>query len=274
MSSAVNIDSPYAIDEKQRRFFQENGYIKLRRVLTPETLSYFGEHITQQVIERNTQHRPMAERNTYERAFLQVTNLWRTDPVVETFVRSKRLARMAAELMGVRGVRLYHDQALYKEPGGGITPWHADQYYWPLSTDNTCTAWIPLQETSEQMGPLSFAAGSHHFEAGRDLAISDASQSILEAALKAQALREERSSFELGEVSFHYGWTFHHTGPNSTDRARAVMTIIYMEEGIRLLEPARPEHVADRDAFMPGIAVGEQAASVLNPLLWSSADAG
>ena len=39
--------------------------------------------------------------------------------------------------MGVAGVRMYHDQALYKEPGGGITPWHVDQVYWPVSNNNT-----------------------------------------------------------------------------------------------------------------------------------------
>ncbi len=43
------------------------------------------------------------------------------------FVFGTRLARIAAELMGVRGVRIYHDQALCKLPGGGPTPWHADQ---------------------------------------------------------------------------------------------------------------------------------------------------
>lgn len=27
----------------------------------------------------------------------------------------------------VDGVRIYHDQALFKSPGGGPTPWHCDQ---------------------------------------------------------------------------------------------------------------------------------------------------
>lgn len=65
---------------------------------------------------------------------------------------------MAAQ---VEGVRLYHDQALYKEAGGGPTPWHADQYYWPLTTDRIVTAWIPLQPVSADMGPLAFAERTH-----------------------------------------------------------------------------------------------------------------
>jgi Phytanoyl-CoA dioxygenase (PhyH) len=61
----------------------------------------------------------------------------------------------------VGGVRLYHDQALYKEAGGGPTPWHADQYYWPLTTDRVVTAWVPLQAVSADMGPLAFAERTH-----------------------------------------------------------------------------------------------------------------
>lgn len=266
----IDIDSPYVITQEQRRFFQQHGFIKLPRVLSVETLDYFGKHITQQVIERNTLHKPMQQRTTYERAFLQVTNLWRTDRVVEQFVRGKRLARIAAELMGTHGVRLYHDQALYKEPGGGITPWHADQYYWPLSTPNTCTAWIPLQATARDMGPLAFAAGSHRFEFGRDFKISDESELALQQALQRQHFAEEDGPFELGDVSFHSGWTFHHTGANVTTQPRAVMTVIYMEDGIRLTEPIRSEHIADRDAFMPGAIVGAPVATSLNPLLWST----
>jgi len=45
----------------------------------------------------------------------------------------------------VDGVRIYHDQALNKEPGGGYTPWHCDGYYWPLQSDKILTAWVPLQ---------------------------------------------------------------------------------------------------------------------------------
>ena len=69
----------------------------------------------------------MAERSTYQRAFLQVMNVWSKDQICQQFSFGKRLARVAAELMGVKGVRIYHDQALYKEAGGGFTPWHADQ---------------------------------------------------------------------------------------------------------------------------------------------------
>lgn len=210
----------------------------------------------------------MAERTTYEKAFLQVTNLWRTDDVVRELVFSRRLARLAAQLMGVCGVRLYHDQALCKEAGGGITPWHADQFYWPLSSEHTCTAWIPLQKTDVEMGPMVFAARSHRFELGRDLEIGDESERLLSEVFAARRFPEDDGPYDMGDVSFHYGWTLHHTGPNQTSRPRSAMTIIYMEDGMRLAPAQRRQHLADREAFMPGVEVGDVIKSPLNPVLW------
>lgn len=241
--------------------------MKIKGVFTAEELAFYREHISSEVVRRNTNSAPLHDRDTYGKAFLQITNLWRTNDVARRFVYEKCLADIAAQLLGVQRVRLYHDQALYKEPGGGITPWHADQFYWPLDSEKTVTAWVPLQETPLEMGPLAFAAGSHRMQFGRDLAISDESERSLRRALESGRFREVNEPYALGEVSFHSGWTFHHTGANASDRARAVMTVIYMADGIRLIEPARKQHYADWEAFMPGVQPGEVVDSPLNPVL-------
>ena len=119
------------------------------------------------------------------------------------FITSPKLGRIAAQLMDSSGVRIYHDQALYKEAGGGITPWHADQYYWPVNTDKTITAWIPLQETLLEMGPLAFCPKSHRVTYGRDLEIGQESEDRIGEALKDHGIDEGK--FDLGEVSFHSG---------------------------------------------------------------------
>ncbi len=246
----------------------ENGFVKLPRVLSGETIEVYEPEITAKVIELNTQHLPLAERGTYGKAFLQITNLWRHSELVRELVFSRRLARLAAELLGVSGVRLYHDQALYKEPGGGITPWHADQYYWPLATDRMITVWIPLQETGMQMGPLAFAAGSHRFSIGRDLEISDDSEQRLATELSTRDVPLVAAPFELGEVSYHLGWTFHRAAPNNSSIARRVMTIIYMDADITVAEPANRHQRVDRDAWLGGAAVGSVPDGPLNPVLY------
>ena len=272
MTSILDVDSPHALAARALAFYRENGFVKLRDVLSPDALRHFGREFTAKVVELNTLHLPLEERTTYQKAFLQVMNLWTTSETVRQFVFGKRLARIAAELMGTRGVRLYHDQALYKEAGGGHTPWHADQYYWPLATDRCCTAWVPLQETPLEMGPLAFAPRSHRFEYGRDLEISDESEIAVGAALEAQGLGQFEEPFRLGEVSFHSGWTFHRAGPNRTDRCREVMTVIYMDVDMRLAAPRNQNQVRDRETWCPGAVVGEGIETPLNPVLYEAAE--
>lgn len=265
----IDLHTPCEVSKKQVEFFKTYGFIKLKDVLPPELLDRYSEEITRRVFELNDLHKvPMEKRDTYQKAFLQVTNLWRHSEVVKEFVFSRRLGKIAADLLEVDGVRMYHDQALYKEPGGGFTPWHADQYYWPLASEKCCTVWIPLQRTHLDMGPLYFAAKSHTFTGGRHLKISDESEAIISAALKEAGFEIVQEPFELGEVSFHYGWTFHRAGPNSTPIPRKVMTIIYMDKEMRLKEPENDNQKLDRDTFCPGVQAGEVIATELNPILY------
>ena len=262
------LEKPYLLTPEQIASYRENGYIKLKQVLPPETLRHYARVIYDKVRELNTMHLPLEERDTYSKAFLQVMNLWRESEAIKRLVFSPRLAVLAAELMGVQGVRLYHDQALFKEPGGGFTPWHADQYYWPLSNDNAITVWIPLQETPLAMGPLEFSAQSHRLENGRNLKISDESEKQIEALLREAGFRHISEPFELGEVSFHSGWLFHRAGPNTTSQLRQVMTVIYMDKDMRLKAPQNDNQKADWEAWCPGAEIGQVIDTPLNPVLY------
>lgn len=265
------LDAPFVLTEQQRKAYQDSGYIKLKHVLSPELLEHYRRVISERVAQLSANTLPMEQRTTYGKAFLQIMNLWTQSEQVKEFVLGKRLARIAAELMGCTGVRVYHDQALYKEPGGGITPWHADQYYWPVDSERTITAWVPLQDTPLEMGPLAFCAGSHRFQLGRDLEISDESEQTLKQALS--QFPTEDSGFDLGDVSFHSGWTFHRAGANATDRPREVMTVIYMDENMHLTAPKNKNHLMDMERWMPGLQAGDLVDSPLNPVIYSAATA-
>jgi ectoine hydroxylase-related dioxygenase (phytanoyl-CoA dioxygenase family) len=267
-STGVDVSSEYDLAPEWAQALERDGYVRLPNVLSAETVRSFEPEITAQVLELNMMHVPLAERSTYDKAFLQVTNLWQHSETVRELVFSSRLARIAATLLGVDGVRLYQDQALYKEPSGGITPWHADQYYWPLASDRAITVWIPLQDTPLTMGPLEFARGSHHVEFGRDLPIGDDSEALLQRQLAERDFAVDRAPYAIGDVSFHLGWTFHRAGQNTTDAPRKVMTIIYVDADIRVTKPINDAQQTDLDVLMPGAQVGEVPDTVLNPVLF------
>lgn len=262
------LNEPYSLKEEHIQFYNENGFIKLKQVLNADLLEHYGSEIIRKVKELNTLTIPMEERTTYQKAFIQIPSLWKESEVVREFVFSKRLAGIAAALMEVESVRLYHDQALHKEPSGGITPWHADQFYWPLDTDKSVTAWIPLQAIPLDMGPLAFSKKSHKFNFGRNLPISDESEQQIQNALAEQGFELSEEPFDLGEVSFHAGWTFHRAGPNTSERPRGVMTVIYIDGEMKLKEPANDNQVLDKEAWCPGINIGEVINSSMNPMLF------
>jgi ectoine hydroxylase-related dioxygenase (phytanoyl-CoA dioxygenase family) len=262
-SVAPDIDSEYRISAEQVARFREDGYIKLKGVFSKETLDAYGKEITRLVLEQSKDVQPLEKRNTYGKAFLQVINLWRHSDVVREFVFGRRLARIVTNLLQTEGVRLFHDQALYKETGGGYTPWHMDQFYWPLMTDRVATAWIPLHAVPLEQGPLMFSVGSQRIRTGGDLEISDESERVLSERLKLSNLPVDETPFDLGEVSIHLGRTFHRAGPNTTPRPREVMTIIYMDRDMRLAEP-RNKHQGDDW----NTKVGDIIAGPLNPVLY------
>jgi ectoine hydroxylase-related dioxygenase (phytanoyl-CoA dioxygenase family) len=268
LSIKEGLVKPFQLTDEQIRFFQKNRFIKLKQVFDEETISFFNHVITNRVALMNTESTPLDQRSTYGKAFLQLFNLWREDELVKTFIFSERLAKIASDLMQVDGVRIYHDQALFKEGGGGITPWHADQYYWPLETDKTVTAWIPLQETPLELGPLEFSAGSHQIVEGRDLEIGDESEIVIQQKLKVTNFDHIIEAFDLGEVSFHSGWVFHRAGANTTNQMRKVMTIIYMDKDMVLKNPENKNQINDWNTWCPGATIGEVINSPINPILY------
>jgi ectoine hydroxylase-related dioxygenase (phytanoyl-CoA dioxygenase family) len=264
------LDANYSVTPAQVKYFSENGFIKIKNIFDASVIDYMNIVISKEVDRLNNQQIPLEERDTYGKAFLQIMNLWTHTSAVKDIVFSKKIAQIATGLMQTAGVRLYHDQALFKEPKGGHTPWHADQYYWPLDTENTVTAWIPLQATPLNYGPLEFSAGSNKLTAGRDKQISDESQAFLEAELKRHAFNHVVEPFDVGEISFHRGWLYHRAGPNVSGNMRKVMTMIYMDKDTVLKTPENHNQQADWDAWCPGATVGQIVNTPLNPVLYET----
>lgn len=270
MSSATlpDLSSSYALSPEAIEAYRTHGHVILRGVCTPEEVAAYRQAIVDAVRRLNQESRPLAERDTYGKAFLQTMNLWEVDQEVARFTLSKRFAGIAARLMGTDRLRLYHDQALFKEAGGGHTPWHQDQYYWPLEC-RTTTMWMPLVEATTEMGTMKFASGSHTDGYVTALAISDESETFFEnyIAEKGYAVAET-GTLAVGDVSFHNGWTLHAAGANRTGTTREAMTVIYLEDGATLLKPDHASREADLARWFPGLKPGEPAASRLNPVVY------
>ena len=262
--SAPLLDRPPLDDDLVARF-RRDGVIRTDGLLDRAELDRFGTAVDRAVAARTVgDDRPLAQRSAYEQSFVQCMRLWETDPEVRPLTFHPVLARAAAQLLGVEAVRLWQDQALYKEPGGRVTDPHQDAPFWPIGDAPLVSAWIPLSPAVEANGAMGYFPGSHRL--GRlptvDLTNPERANDILaEPALAGR--RPVVVQAPVGSVIWHHGFTVHGAGPNTTDETRRVFTIVYLADGHRRAKPW-PNFPLDR----AGVAVGEPMEGDGLPLAW------
>ncbi len=163
---------------------------------------------------------------------------WRSVPEYDRIVREGSLAMVAAQLMGSRTARFFHEHVLVKEPGAvEPTPWHHDQPYYCVDGDQNVSMWIALDPVPADAA-MRFLAGSHLWdrwfiprrfldhtpyaaESDRDELLPD-----IDAMIAADPGGHRVISFDTDPgdvVVFHYR-TLHDApgNPSATNRRRAV----------------------------------------------------
>jgi len=263
-------DQARRIDPELVVSFQRLGHVVVRGLASDEEILAYKAAIDEATMARRFDRRPLDERDTYGKAFVQSGNIHQHHPKVAEFVLARRFASVAARLLGCPGVRLYHDQALYKEPGGGHTPWHQDQVYWPLDTDATITMWMPLVDIPESIGSMTFADESWRDGNLGDITIGDESDEHFTRIIDRYRL-SSYAPLHAGDATFHRGWTLHSAPANSTDVMRSVITVIYFADGSHISDPVDSSKSFDHLIWLGGGAPGSVADGPSNPLLWHEA---
>ena len=147
--------------------YRQNGFVVLHDFLTPEELETWRQAVDGAVRQRGKQKMfnqevdEDQEETYYDYVFVQRINLWQDSLDVRRLILDPRLGRMASDLAGVEGVRIWHDQALIKQPWANPTGWHLDNPYWSYSSRKTLSLWVALDDATLQNGCLYFLPGSH-----------------------------------------------------------------------------------------------------------------
>src|SRR5262245_16566372 len=89
-------DGPYAASADARGEFERDGHVLLRHVASPEEVAAYRPVIREATFGYTVEKRPLDERDTYGRAFIQVPDIWRKNAAVAGFTRARRFARIAA----------------------------------------------------------------------------------------------------------------------------------------------------------------------------------
>ena len=148
--------------ETQIDFYDKNGYVVIDGLLDEEELEDWRtalETAIEQHIAMNAHHN-QGQDSYYKDVFVQCVNLWKTSDGIRKLVLDPRLGRLAAELAGVDGVRLYHDHALVKQPWDNPTNWHVDNPMDPFHSHQSIMLWVALDDATLQNGCMYFLPGT------------------------------------------------------------------------------------------------------------------
>lgn len=256
---------PITLDSTIVQTFQENGFVVTADVLTDQELATYGGAVDAEIQQRTADdERKLSEKSTYEQSFIQCMRLWETNEAVRPLSCHAGLAGIAAQLLGVDSVRMWQDQALYKQPGGRETTPHQDETFWPIGEEPLVSAWIPFDDVRSAHGVMAYVPGSH--KAGSLKVVDITHRSEPYEILKDPALKGREPQpveVDAGSIIWHHGLTVHQAAANVSDRTRRAFTVVYVASNAKRIKPW-PTYPLDRE----GIQVGETLRGAGLPVLW------
>jgi len=231
------------LTKEQIESYRSSGFIVIENLLSEEELEHWRKTVTIAVKERAGIKIPGKEikigeadginedADYFGKVFDQLLNLWQTDEGVKKLMLDERLGNMAAQLAGVDGIRIWHDQALIKRPWANPTSWHLDTPFWSFSDRNAISIWVALDNATLENGCLFFIPGSHKQTNFDKITIGRNMDGIFDVYPQLKNTMPVAAPMKAGSCSFHNGLTVHGANANMTSGFRRAMTCAYMPDG-------------------------------------------
>lgn len=231
------------ITPEQIAHYQENGYVIIEDFLSQEELDHWRKVVTDAIDERKGQKMPgkdatitgddgiNKESEYYSKVFDQLINLWQTNEGVRDIMLDERIGKMAADLAGVDGIRIWHDQALFKRPWANPTSWHLDTPFWSFTDRNALSIWVALDDATLENGCLFFMPGSQKVTTFENPGIGKNMDAIFGIYPNLRTHKTVAAPMKAGSCSFHNGLIIHGAHANMTPGSRRAMTCAYMPDG-------------------------------------------
>jgi len=214
--------------------YRRNGFVVIDDFLNEPELEAWRDAVDEAVLKRGEARLPGQEGKAFTGSntsvFKQRIQLWMDNERVKTLMLDPRIGKMAADLEGVDGIRVWHDQTLIKMPYGNPTSWHQDNTKWSFTSDHAISIWIALDDATPYNGCLYFIPGSHK-QRYADVGTAQPMSEIFEQNEVLQREEPVAAPMKAGSCSFHNGLTVHGAGANMTRGLRRAMTCAFMPDG-------------------------------------------
>lgn len=227
------------LSSQQIADYAENGFVVIDDFLDAAELEQWRMAVDEAVAARGTlkmagrgaEQRWHSGDSYYDNVFVQRINLWQDNEKMRQLMLDARIGEMAAKLAGVEGIRIWHDQALIKQPWGNPTGWHLDNPYWSFSSRQAISIWVALDDATLENGCLYFMPGTHKTATFDNSSIGQNIGDLFKLYPAWASNKTIAAPMKAGSCSFHNGLLAHGAGANMTPGWRRAMTCAYMPDG-------------------------------------------
>jgi len=231
------------LTQSQIDFYRDNGYVVIEDFLNAQELETWRDAVTEAIAQRNGLKMPgkdvkiddndgiNKDAEYFNNVFDQLLNLWQTNDKVKDIMIDERIGKMAADLAGVDGIRIWHDQALVKKPWANPTSWHLDTPFWSFTDRRALSIWVALDDATLENGCLFFIPESYKETTFDNPGIGKNMGAIFGVYPQFKNTKSVAAPMKAGSCSFHNGLTIHGAHANMTPGFRRAMTCAYMPDG-------------------------------------------
>ncbi|TWC76335.1 phytanoyl-CoA dioxygenase PhyH [Rhizobium sp. SJZ105] len=264
----------FILPENAANEYEVNGVYHAKSLVSSTWLERLREVIDREMAEAKSKH--FAFKSADRGRFVGSQDIWRTDEVCSEFCLKSELPRVCSELTHSTRINLFFDHLFVKEPGSGhVTSWHNDFPYWPIKGDQIVSSWVALDDVTEENGALTFALGSHRWNAALQPATfaekegSKYSDSDLEKLVGSLGFSEtpQFRMFEMqaGDCLFFHSHAVHNAGANrSLDKLRRGYAVRYTGDDV-VYDPRAGVH---KMMLEPTLVAGGPITSTRFPQVW------
>jgi phytanoyl-CoA hydroxylase len=147
-------------------FFRENGYLVVNDFIDADTVAQLMREGTEVCrgnrgdIDGLLPSAPADDEETVLAKYVTCTHVHKISDLFTSFIADPRLAHAVGMLVG-ENVKGFASQFFIKHAGMPGNAWHQDENFVPTRDRSLCTAWIALDEATEENGCLRMIPGSH-----------------------------------------------------------------------------------------------------------------
>ena len=221
------------LSTEQIRFYRDNGYLLLEKVIDTATLDALRSKIddyleaSRKIQASDAIYDLDPSHSAAQPRVRRLKDPYLRDPLFRSLAESDAILDPVAQLLGGT-VRFDHSKLNFKYPGASAEiHWHQDWAFYPYTNDDLLAVGVMIEDCSAENGPLMVIPGSHqgpiydHHHNGV-FAGGIAGEAI--APLLDQAVDVTGPA---GSISIHHVRTLHASRNNQADTLRPLLLFSY-----------------------------------------------